>query len=131
MKKNFFFIFAVFSFQIAFSQQVSGIYKVNKSSIVILNQKNASIYQFQLKINDSSSVTINDHILLIPTDSILIYLGDNWVKKNEFGKKIYQMETSDFLENKCSIELENSRKDEWRLKIIFPSFSLQYELEQY
>jgi hypothetical protein len=128
MKFGIYLIIAILSSQAAVSQQIMGIFKINKSQIIVPWHHHPAT--FLIQTTDSMLVTINDHLLIIPMDSILITLPDPWAKTTENNEITYQMKAADYLGRRCSIEMKNLFHSKWFLKIDYRSFVVQYSLEQ-
>jgi hypothetical protein len=71
------------------SQVLIGLFKIKKSTIVAVQNHKTIGNNLYLRTNDSSNITINDHILLIPQDSVLIDLTSKWVKSISGTVEIY------------------------------------------
>jgi hypothetical protein len=127
MKPYMAFIFGIFYSQLVCSQDIVGSFKIKKAIIVIAYRHAPVKYYRQSRETDSSIVIINDHILIIPVDSVVINMSDAWVKKTEIDKISYQMKTADYLRRKCTLEMENLFHNRWLLKIGYRSFFIQYE----
>ena len=101
---------------------------IKKAFISVSNNNN--INHFQLKTYDTSIISVDDHLLIIPLDSTIIYLNDNWKSTEEIGKKIFKNKTYDYRKQKCSIELISFLDNKWVLKITYRYFNMQYEIEE-
>jgi hypothetical protein len=121
-------IFNLFSFYSAMAQDISGIYKVEKSMIIVSYHHNSKICHFQLENSDSSFITVDDRILLIPVDSILISLSKKWTKLDKTKGDSYQMKARDYQKKNCLITFDKLPNKRRTLKIKFKSFLLQYDL---